>query len=240
MQAINPVNATALYTYTGTELHQVQDPAGNVTGYGYDIAGRPLSTTDPTGATTRYAYDNVGNTTTITRPLDYAHPLTVSVETRHYDALDEPITDTVAGSGEMTPTAPITTITTYDLDGNVVERVAPNGDVTYNTTDNADRLKQAQVYAAGAPINGSGIAGAAYLLDQANNPKDTFDYQQYDHTGTFDAASRLSQRLECPQACLLPRSTPITTTLSYDPDGNVRSLARYDSTAGGAQAERTL
>jgi len=58
--------------------------------------------------------------------------------------------------------------------------------------------------------------------------------------GSFDAASRLVQRSECPQACLLPGSTPITTTLSYDPAGNVRALARYDSMAGGAQAERTL
>jgi len=40
----NPVSGTTLMTYTADELTAQQDPQGNVTGYGYDAAGRQVQT----------------------------------------------------------------------------------------------------------------------------------------------------------------------------------------------------
>jgi len=65
----NPLGATALYTYTATELSATQDNAGNVTAYGYDAAGRLTSALDPTGVRTLYQRDAVSNTVAITTPL---------------------------------------------------------------------------------------------------------------------------------------------------------------------------
>ncbi len=47
------------------------DPAGQVTTYAYDDAGRLETVTDPLDHTTTYAYDAAGRLETVTDPLDH-------------------------------------------------------------------------------------------------------------------------------------------------------------------------
>ncbi len=160
---VSPVQATTLYTYTATNLSAVRDPVGNVTSYGYDPAGRLVARTDGAGVTQRYGYDAVGNTTGITTPLDANRPSALSVERRSYDALDEVVTDTIGGVGEITPTGTLTRTYTYDLHGNVVQEQAPNGDVGYTRSDLADRVGQVNVQVGPTPAVRAGAGGPERL-----------------------------------------------------------------------------
>jgi len=100
----NAINETTVLTCTATRLSQVSTPAGNTTSYSYDLAGRPSGTTDPLGTLTQYGLDAVGNTTALTVPL--GAPGASSVEARTYDALNQLSTNTVGGTGEVSPPCP--------------------------------------------------------------------------------------------------------------------------------------
>jgi len=210
----NPVGATTLYTYSAIALLDRQDPAGHVVRYGYDAVGRPITITDPLSTTSQTLnYDNVGNTTAITTPLDYANPAALTVETRGYDPLDQPISDTV-GSAGITPAPPaLTTAWSYDSDGNLVQQTLPTGDQTQNGFDYADRRTQITVLPSPPAVQTFGLDPADNLTQQA-------DFALRTHTFALDGANRLSQQVDtCPNCGTY--TSPITTTPSYDPDGNV-------------------
>src|SRR5207244_6570343 len=108
----------------------------------------------PLSGTTQYQYDSVGNTTVITSG-DGTTPS--QVQTRQYDAQNRVISATVGGPG----TSPQTTRTAYDQDGNVAQVGQPNGDVTYDTYDLADRLTQVQLDPAAVP-GGPGTSSSLF------------------------------------------------------------------------------
>jgi RHS repeat-associated protein len=210
----NPVNATTLYTYSAISLLDRQDPAGHVVRYGYDQIGRPITVTDPLSTTSQlFNYDNVGNTIAITTPLDYANPAALTVETRGYDPLNQPITDTVASAG-VTPAPPAqTTAWGYDNDGNLMQQTLPTGDQTQNSFDLGDRRTQISVLTNPPALQ-------TLSLDPADNLTQQVDFTLRTHTFTLNGANRLVQQVEtCPYCGTY--SSPITTTPSYDPDGNV-------------------
>ncbi len=231
----NAVDETTVLTYTATRLAQVLTPAGNLTSYTYDLAGRPSGTTDPLGTLTQYGLDAVGNTTAITVPLD-THGAS-SVDRRTYDGLNQLVTDTVGGTGELTATAPQTTTSSYDHDGNLVQAQAPNGDVTYRTYDYADQPRAVTVYPGlqgNQVTNPPPAASQTFALDPAGHLTDQLDFTQRDHAYTLDGAGRTAQRVDSYSGQTL---TAITTTVGYDPNGNVRALSRQADGVSGTQPQ---
>ncbi len=230
----NPLGATAFYTYTATELSATQDNAGNVTAYGYDAAGRLTSALDPTGVTTAYQRDAVGNTVAITTPLD-ANGAS-AVRSVQYDALNRPTITTITGVGEVTPTAPRVSSVSYDADGNVALRVAPNGDQTDSQYDLAGRPRETDVYAASSSVQ-SPLAQDLYSFDAADNPVGGTSFNQYARASSFDGANRPLAAQSCLQVC--PSTPNVGTVPTFDPDGNLVSLARQDTSAGGSSTTLT-
>jgi len=229
----NAVDETIVLTYTATRLAQVRTPAGNLTSYTYDAAGRRTGVTDPIGTLTQFGLDAVGNTTALTVPLDMQGASTV--DRRTYDGLNQLVTDTVGGSGELTATAPQTTTSSYDHDGNLVQAQAPNGDVTYRTYDYADQPRAVTVYPSGAlaPVSNSpSAASQTFALDPAGHLTDQLDFNQRDHAYTLDGAGRVTQRVDSYSGQTL---TAITTTVGDDPNGNVRALSRQADGGSGTQ-----
>ncbi len=229
----NAVGETTVLTYTATRLAQVRTPAGNLTSYTYDAAGRRTGVTDPTGTLTQFGLDAVGNTTALTVPLDTQGAS--SVDRRTYDGLNQLVTDTVGGTGELTATAPQTTTYSYDHDGNLVQAQAPNGDVTYRTYDYADQPRAVTVYPGlqGSQVtNPPPTASQTFALDPAGNLTDQLDFNQRDHAYTLDGDSRVTQRVDSYSGQTL---TAITTTVGYDPNGNVRALSRQADGGSGTQ-----
>jgi YD repeat-containing protein len=231
---VNPLGATTRYTYTATTLSAAQDPAGNPASYGYDPAGRLISATDATSATTRYGYDAVGNTSAITRPLDYANPALLSLQSMQYNALDAISSSVVQGSGEvLTPTVPQTTTYGYDHDLNATNvQVVQGGLVTAttfitNSFDLADRLITSSYTALPADVS----AGQTLGYDPADNPTDGMDFNLYRRSGSFDGANQLSQQLD---SCVAPgcMAPAITTSSSYDPNGNLVGLVQQTAGLG--------
>jgi len=231
----NAVDETTVLTYTATRLSQVRTPAGNLTSYTYDAAGRRTGVTDPVGTLTQFGLDAVGNTTAITVPLD-THGAS-SVEARTYDGLNQLVTDSVGGTGELTATAAQTTTYSYDHDGNLVQAQAPNGDVTYRTYDYADQPRAVTVYPSGAlaPVSTPPPAASqTFALDPAGHLTDQLDFNQRDHAYTLDGAGRVTQRVDSYSGQTL---TAITTTVGYDPNGNVRALSRQADGVSGTQTQ---
>jgi len=243
----NPVGAVTLVTYTATEPISARDALGRVTAYAYDAAGRRTGvsvpgvptpgSTDPGSVTLSAGYDPVGNTAAITTPLDYATTMSRTVETRGYDALDEPVSDTVQGLLGGAGTSALTTLTTYDHDGNAIERVALGGDLTYNNYDLADRPLTSDLYASAAGAPGPSLAHASYTLDPADNLTDYYDFNGYDHHTVYDGANRPARTIDgLYNAAGLPA---IATDTSYDPDGNLVALQRQDDASGGSSYAAT-
>jgi len=233
----SPLGATTRYGYTATHLRAAQNPLGqgasdHVTRYNDDLADRPITTTDPLGVATGYGYDAAGNLTTVTTPLDWpGGGNALSVETRGYDARDQLTSDTVAGVGEPTPSAAQTTAYSYDQNGNVTQRQAPNGDATYHFYDPADRLIGRTLYptAQTAPVGAQPSSdGETFGYDVEGNVIDHGDFYLRDHASTYDAANRGTRRVDSYLGA--QAASPITTTASYDADSNTASLRRE---AGG-------
>jgi len=207
----NPVSGTTALTYTAVRKSFDQDPAGNVTAYRYNAGGEVTHSIDPVSGTVDYAYDGVGNTTAITTG-DGTTGAVLAVETRGYDALNRAITDTIGAPGTVTGT----TLTAYDLDGNVAGTLRPNGDAVYNSYDLADQLTSMEVDAA-ATRGGAGVVQTAYSYDAAGNRTDAIDFDGRDHTTTYDADNRVTQATDTDSY----GAPTMATTTRYDPDGNV-------------------
>ncbi len=228
----NPVSGTTLDTYNATEQTSVRDPQGNVTQSAYDAAGRLSQTTDPSNNTTQYQYDAVGNTVAITGGTALA---ATSVETRAYDARNEVISDTVGGPGSP----PLTTQTAYDGDGNVAQVQQPNGDTVYNLYDLTDLPLSTQIDP--APVNKSQAQQEptyeTYSYDAAGNQVSHTDADNRTDTLMLDADNRTVQDVA---TALGPGgTTTITTTNSFDPDGNTVSWTRQTQPPTGPVQTQT-
>ncbi len=233
VSSTNPVSGTTLYTYTATEQVATRDPQGNVTQSAYDAAGRLTLTTDPSNNTTQYQYDAVGNTVAITGGTAGAAS---SVETRAYDARNEVATDTTSGPGLSTP---LTTQTNYDGDGNVAQVERPNGDTVYNLYDLTDLPLSTQIDP--SPVNKSQAQTAptyeTYSYDAAGNQVSHTDADNRTDTLMLDADNRTVQDVA---TALGPGgTTTITTTNSFDPDGNTVSWTRQTQPPTGPVQTQT-
>ena len=229
----DPVSGTTLYTYTATEQVAVQDPRGFVTQSAYDGAGRLTQTTDPSNNTTQYQYDPVGNTVAITGGTAGA---ATTIDTRTYDARNEVSTDTTSGPGLITP---LTTRTFYDGDGNVAQVQQPNGDTVYNLYDLSDLLLSTQIDT--SPVSKTGAKGMStydfYSYDAAGNQIRHSDADNRTDLMTLDAADRtVRDAVSTPGAT---GTTLITTTTSYDPDGNTVFWTRQTQTPSGPVGTQT-
>jgi len=212
----NPVSGTLFSVYNATELASQRDPQGNVTAYSYDADGRAIGQADPLTGTVQYGYDAAGNTTAMT--LGDASGGVARVETMGYDALDRVTTDTVTAP----TTGTVTTLTAYDQDGNVAQTQQPNGDVTYNTYDAADRLRTVEIDP--QPV-GKGGANPnkyeTYTYDAAGNVAQSTDADNRTTTTQYDGDNRPVQSVDTSAG---PSGvTTITTASGYDPNGNTVS-----------------
>jgi len=226
----NPVSGTTLTTYNATERTATQDAVGNISHDAYDGAGRLTLASDPLTGTVGYGYDAVGNTTAITSGDNMGH--TTQLETRGYDARNEAITDTVGGPGSSN----LTTLTAYDLDGNVKQTEQPQGDTTDNTYDLADQLNTQLIYP--HPVTTPGANDAVYSgysYDQAGNVTVSIDADGRSTTTTLDGANRTGQE----SSVTADRTTVITTTNSFDPDGNTVSWTRKTQSPTGPVQTQT-
>jgi len=236
----NPLGRTALYTYTAIALAATQDYSGSVTQYTNDPLGRPVTVLDPLNVPTSYGYDAVGNTTVMTTPLSVDGIMTTTVEQRGYDALNRLATLSIQGGGAA-PTSPQVSTTSYDGDGNVVLQVSPGGGATGSTYDLADRLQGTSIFTnvvANTATVALPIAGANITLDAADNATRLVDFSGQGHLATYDGANRVVQTSDCTFSCL--NTPPITTTPSYDPDGNVVALTQTVGTTSTTTAASTM
>ena len=226
-QTVDPVGATTTYFYSAVALTDVQDPLGHVTHYDQDAAGRGVAATDPLGQVTRYDHDPVGNTVVITSPLDASGA--GSVRTLGYDALDEPVTDTVAGVGEPTPSAPQTSLTTFDDAGAARRRQDPAGNVGVYAHDLAGRPLTTTLFLdrPGAPR-----ADQSYTYDPADNLTNETDFNERAHALAYDGANRLTAQVDTCPTC--HDAAPIVTTPGYDRDGRPTWLAQQEGAASAA------
>jgi len=206
----------------------MQDPQGNVTGYGYDAAGRPIQTTDPATGTVQMAYDAAGNTLALTTTDRTNGNAVIALQTMGYDALNRVITSTVVTNTANVAGSALTTLTAYDQDGNVAQTQQPNGDVVYNAYDAADRLTNVEIDPGPTPLTKAQAAThpsyEAYGYDGAGNQTVSVDADNRTTTTQYDGDNRATQSV----AVSAPPTgtTTITTTLSYDPDGNTVSQMR--------------
>jgi len=237
----NPVSGTMVMTYTASEVTAAQDPQGNVTGYGYDAAGRQIQVTNPATGTVQTAYDAASNTLALTTTDRTAGNAVVTLNQMGYDALNRVITDTVVTNTANSAGSALTTLTRYDQDGNVAQTQQPNGDVTYNVYDAADRLTTVEIDP--APLTKGQAAThpsyEAYGYDAAGNQTFAQDADNRTTTTQYDGAGRLTQSV----AVSYPPTgtTTITTTTGYDPNGNTlaQTTRTVDSTSPGVVQTHT-
>jgi len=238
----NPVSGTTLMTYTASELAAQQDPQGNIMGYGYDAAGRKIQTTNPATGTVQTAYDAAGNTVAMTMTDRTNGNAVIALQTLGYDALNRVITSTVVTNTANVAGSALTTLTAYDLDGNVAQTQQPNGDVVYNEYDAADRVTNVEIDP--APLTKAQAAThpsyEAYGYDQAGNQTVSVDADNRTTMTQYDGDNRMMQGVTVSYPPT--GTTTITTTMGYDPDGNTLSQTSQtvDSTSPGQVQTHTV
>jgi RHS repeat-associated protein len=171
---------------------------------------------------------------------DRTNGTVVALQTMGYDALDRVITSTVVTNTANVAGSALTTLTAYDQDGNVAQTQQPNGDVVYNEYDAADRLTNVEIDPGPTPLTKAQAAThpsyKAFSYDAAGNQVQYTDADNRTTTTQYDGASRVVQNV----AVSVPPAgtTTITTTMGYDPDGNVVTQVRQTTdtaTPGPAQ-----
>ncbi len=225
----NPVSGTTVMTYSATEKVAEQDTRGNVTTYGYDPAGRLVQASDPVSGTVQYQLDPFGNMLVITSS-DRTTMAPIQVEARQYDALNQVLTDTVTGPNSQA----LATTIRYDHDGNVYQVQQPNGDVTINTYDAADQLRTTEIDP-GATSGATHAVQQSYAYDAAGDRIEGYDFDGRHSILTLDGAGRDVQALVVTTAPT--GTTTITTTATYDPDGD--TLQKTTQTQNGTGPVQT-
>ncbi len=219
----NPVSGTTVMTYSASKKVAEQDTRGNVTTYSYDPAGRLVQASDPISGTVQYQLDSFGNMLVITSS-DRTTMTPIQVETQQYDTQNRVLTDTVTGSTGLS----LATTIRYDHDGNVYQVQQPNGDVTINTYDAADQLHTTEI----DPVAISSATHAvqqSYSYDAAGDRTEGYDFDGRHSTLTLDGAGRDVQAVVVTTAPT--GTTTITTTATYDPDGD--TLQKTTQTQNG-------
>ncbi|HET9082145.1 MAG TPA: LamG-like jellyroll fold domain-containing protein, partial [Trebonia sp.] len=231
-----PVTTTGYDTFG--ETAETEDADGNVTVYGYDADGRPVSKTLP-------PYTPPGGSTAVT-----------AVDTTAYDP-DGLVTSTTDGLGNTTKyaydqlgdqvsvTAPdgSVTATAYDADGEPLSVTGPTGAVTEATYDylgrkvtatqvERDTASGTAVYTTGYTYNDT--SGGGWLSQQASPDGVTTSYG-YDTAGEVTSVTDGAGNTTSYSYDSLGRKTKVTypdgtaTTVGYDAAGNVTSTANLDS-----------
>jgi len=219
-----------------TTLNGITTTAPITTSEGYDGDGNRVSSVSANGATTTYAYDHLGRPITTTEPAVklYTGATVSPTETTGYDgegnvvrttdALGAVTTSSYDPLGrEVSTTNPVsgTTITTY----NATEQVAtqdPQGNVTTESYDAAGRLIQATDALTGTVHYGYDAVGTTTAITSGDTSGNVIQTE----TRQYDALNRAIT-----DTVTGPGGTAQTSSVWYDPDGNV-----YQSVQPNGQA----
>jgi RHS repeat-associated protein len=192
--------------------------------YAYDRQ-ETTTTYDSLGRVTKYE-DADGNKSETTYDLDGRPVMMTDIkgsQTLHYDEISGALT-TLEDSAAGTFTA------TYDADGNMLERVLPNGltaKTTYNEADEPTKLAYTKVASCGESCTWFEEGLERSIYGQVLSTSGTLASRQY----TYDKAGRLKQAQETPKG-----GTCTTRAYNYDADSNRTELTTRAPGIGGACA----
>jgi RHS repeat-associated protein len=237
----DPLGHTNSFTYAGPFGRQasVTDANGNLTQYGYDANGNPISTTYADGSIERLTYDALGNPTTLTNRRDH-------VTQYAYDTSGRLLSKTFADGSQVTyhydPRGNLTSTTdtqgtttlTYDANDQLMQIAYPGGRFLHYTYDAAGRRTQ-MVDQDGFTVNYTydAVGMLARLTDSTGKAIITY---------TYDAVGRLRRE---------DKGNGTFTTYEYDlagelmhlvnhaPDGSVSSRFDYTYDNLGQRATMT-
>ncbi len=168
--AVDPKNGVTTYSYTNGMLASITNPAGDITGYAYDTAGRVTGITNPAGKTSTMEYDALGNLVKIIDPLGRQSSLT-------YDSHGH----------KLTTTDPKGNVTAFDYNGNgkLISITNPLNQITNFVYDPEDRLI--------GVIDGRGNTNMTGF-DVAGRPLTVTDALNNTVTSAYDAVGNLVTR----------------------------------------------
>jgi RHS repeat-associated protein len=197
------------YDSAGDVTH-VTDEVGDTTTYTYDNAGRVLTSQDPVQAAaskdTAYAYDAAGNQTSMTDALGHVTSYTYDARNR-LTAVIDPVNqgtthqisygyDSAGNRTSATDQLGHTTSYGYDGDNRPTTVTDPLNHTTTYTYDSAGELTA------------------------VNDPNGNTTSYSYDNLGELQSKTLPGT---APGSSGSP--VPVTTTYTYDPDGNVTGIA---------------
>jgi RHS repeat-associated protein len=181
----------------------------------YDALGRVKEYKDADGSKSTTTYDVDGRPVTMTDSK--------GSQTLHYDE-DSGVLTTLEDSAAGTFTAG------YDADGNMIERVLPNGltaKTTYNEAGEPTKLAYTKVASCGESCTWFEEGLERSIYGQILSTSGTLASRQY----SYDKAGRLKQAQETPKG-----GTCTTRAYSYDADSNRTELTTREPGIGGACA----
>lgn len=221
-------NKTTLAYDNAGRVTTVTEPRGNVTGcgcaaqytssYDYDAVGHLLLRTDALGTKTRFDYDAVGNLKTVTRALGTAREQTWNYD---YNAANERTRQTAPDGS--------TVQAEYGGRGNLVKVISALNRITTYGYDAAGR-PAAQTTPRG---NMAGADRAAFTYAYSYNPTGDLaqitDPQGHTTTYAYDGIGRITSATLTDAATSATR----TTSYTYDPDNNLKTLTGPDPDGPG-------
>jgi RHS repeat-associated protein len=232
----DPDNNVTAYTYdVQGNLLTKTDPLQQTTTYTYDAENDVLSTTDPLGNTTTNTYDQYGNllststpssagTSTTSYTYDPSHPGDIETETDPNGNTTGFTYDSYGDKASETSPLGEETTWTYNVIGEMLTMVSPNGNVPggtpskFTTTYTYDPL--------GDELTVKDPLGhtTTYTYDADQNRTVVKDALGDTTTTTYDADSEATKVAQANSSGTVLE----TTSTSYDSDGNV--LTQTDGT----------
>jgi RHS repeat-associated protein len=215
-------------------LDWTKDANQNQTMYSYDAAGRILTVTAPDGGITTYTYDGNGNLKT--RKDHNQHTTTYLYDDPgRLTQITGEDPDGTGGPG----TAPIATYT-YDVNGNALTMVDPNGNATPTagdgkTTYTYDRYNQLKTltYSDGTPgvtYNYDAVGNRSSMVDGSGTI--TYSYDFLDRVKTVTRGTTTFSYTYDVAGNVLTRTYPDATqvTYTYDEDNRLATVASGGNT----------